>query len=59
MKLHEFQAKDLLAKSGIPTPQGQLVKDSDQASKVAQTIPGPHGWSKPRSIREEEVKRAV
>jgi succinyl-CoA synthetase beta subunit len=41
MKLHEFQAKDLLAKSGIPTPQGQLVKDSDQASKVAQTIPGP------------------
>ena len=41
MKLHEFQAKDLLADFGIPTPEGQLVKDSDQASKAAQIIPGP------------------
>jgi succinyl-CoA synthetase beta subunit len=41
MKLHEFQAKALLAGSGIPTPQGQLVKNPDQASEVAQTIPGP------------------
>ncbi len=41
MKLHEFQAKDLLTKLGIPTPQGQLVKDPDQAFKAAQIIPGP------------------
>jgi succinyl-CoA synthetase beta subunit len=41
MKLHEFQAKDFLSKSGIPIPRGQLVTDSDQASKVPQIIDGP------------------
>ena len=41
MKLHEFQAKDLLTKLGIPTPQGQLVKDPDQAPEAARIIPGP------------------
>jgi len=41
MKLHEYQAKDFLSKSGIPTPRGQLVTDSDQASKVTQMISGP------------------
>jgi succinyl-CoA synthetase beta subunit len=41
MKLHEFQAKDLLANSGIPTPKGQLVKNPDEAAEVAQIIPGP------------------
>ena len=41
MKLHEYQAKDFLNKSGIPTPRGQLVTTSDQASKVTQMISGP------------------
>lgn len=41
MKLHEFQAKELLSKFGISTPRGQLVTDSDQASRVTQMISGP------------------
>jgi len=41
MKLHEYQAKDILGKSGIQIPNGQLVTDSDQAAKVAHIINGP------------------
>jgi succinyl-CoA synthetase beta subunit len=41
MKLHEFQAKDILGKAGITVPNGQLVTTSDQATKVVQIIKGP------------------
>ncbi len=41
MKLHEFQAKDIFRKSGIPTPEGQLITSVDQATKAAQTVNGP------------------
>lgn len=41
MKLHEFQAKNILGKSGIPVPNGELVTNSDQATKVVQIIKGP------------------
>ena len=41
MKLHEYQAKDIFRKSGIPTPNGELVTSSDQAKKVIKVINGP------------------
>ncbi|MFO7986862.1 MAG: ADP-forming succinate--CoA ligase subunit beta [Desulfatiglandaceae bacterium] len=41
MKLHEYQAKDIFMKSGIPIPNGQLVTSADQANKVTQIISGP------------------
>ena len=41
MKLHEYQTKDIFRRSGIPTPNGQLVTSSDQAAKAAQIIDGP------------------
>ncbi|MCD6297339.1 MAG: ADP-forming succinate--CoA ligase subunit beta [Deltaproteobacteria bacterium] len=41
MKLHEYQAKDIFGKSGIPVPNGQLVTIVDQATKVTQIISGP------------------
>ncbi|MBW1702884.1 MAG: ADP-forming succinate--CoA ligase subunit beta [Deltaproteobacteria bacterium] len=41
MKLHEFQAKDILGKAGITVPNGQLVTTSDQATTVVQIIKGP------------------
>jgi len=41
MKLHEYQAKELFSKSGIPVPRGQLVVSSDQASKATRTVQGP------------------
>ncbi len=41
MKLHEYQAKDILSKSGILIPNGQLVTTAEQATKAAQIINGP------------------
>ncbi|MBW1703331.1 MAG: succinate--CoA ligase subunit beta, partial [Deltaproteobacteria bacterium] len=41
MKLHEYEAKDIFGKSGIPIPNGQLVTVVDQATKVTQIISGP------------------
>ena len=40
MKLHEYQAKEIFLKSGIPIPNGQLVTTAEQATKAAQTIKG-------------------
>ena len=41
MKIHEYQAKEIFGKSGIPVPNGQVVTASDQVSKVTQIINGP------------------
>lgn len=41
MKIHEYQAKDIFGKSGIPVPNGQVVTSSDEATKVCQIINGP------------------
>jgi succinyl-CoA synthetase beta subunit len=41
MKLHEYQAKEILGKSGIPIPTGQMVSSSEQATKATQIIKGP------------------
>ena len=41
MKLHEYQAKDIFRKSGIPVPNSQLVTDSDQAFKAIKILNGP------------------
>ena len=41
MKIHEYQAKDIFGKSGIPVPNGQVVTSPDEATKVCQIINGP------------------
>jgi succinyl-CoA synthetase beta subunit len=41
MKLHEYQAKDIFKKSGIPIPNGQLITEASQASEAVQSINGP------------------
>jgi len=41
MKLHEYQAKEIFGRSGIPIPSGQLVTSPDQATKATQIIQGP------------------
>ena len=41
MKLHEFQAKDLFRKFGIPVPEGQIVTSGDEAIAAAENINGP------------------
>ncbi|MBW1816325.1 MAG: ADP-forming succinate--CoA ligase subunit beta [Deltaproteobacteria bacterium] len=41
MKLHEYQAKDILGKSGIRIPNGQLITTAEQITKVTKIINGP------------------
>lgn len=40
MKIHEYQAKDLLREYGIPTTQGSVAASAAQAEKIAQELGG-------------------
>jgi len=40
MKIHEYQAKEVLRKFGVPTPRGVSCFSVDEAVKAAQTVPG-------------------
>src|SRR4029079_12989039 len=40
MKIHEYQAKALLAKYGVPVPQGEVVFNADDAAGVATRLGG-------------------
>jgi len=41
MKLFEFEAKNILAKCGIPTPRGGLTTDASQAQEVVSKLKPP------------------
>ncbi len=41
MKVHEYQAKALLAEHGIPIPQGRAASSPDEARRIAADIDGP------------------
>jgi len=41
MKIHEYQAKGIFKKSGIPVPDGQVVTTPDEAGKACQAVNGP------------------
>ena len=38
MKIHEYQAKELLKKFGVPVPSGKTVEKADDAQKAAAEI---------------------
>jgi succinyl-CoA synthetase beta subunit len=38
MKIHEYQAKAILAKFGVPVPRGEVVEKKDEARAVAQRL---------------------
>jgi succinyl-CoA synthetase beta subunit len=40
MNLHEFQAKQLFNRYGVPTPQGQAVTDAAEARQAAELLTG-------------------
>ena len=40
MKIHEYQAKELFRKYGVPTPEGRVAFSSAEAVEVAQTLGG-------------------
>ncbi|SPD74757.1 succinyl-CoA synthetase, beta subunit [uncultured Desulfobacterium sp.] len=41
MKLHEYQAKEIFSKEGIPTPNGHLVDSADEIPKAMRAVTGP------------------
>ena len=41
MNIHEYQAKDLLAKYGVPVPAGHAAMSVDEAVAAAEKLPGP------------------
>ena len=41
MKLHEYQAKELLARYGVPVPRGRVARTPDEAAAVAEELGGP------------------
>ena len=41
MNIHEYQAKDLLAKFGVPVPEGFAAMSVEDAVRAAKQLPGP------------------
>ena len=41
MNIHEYQAKDLLAKFGVPVPAGFAAMSVDEAVAASEKLPGP------------------
>jgi succinyl-CoA synthetase beta subunit len=41
MKVHEYQAKAVLAEYGVPTPKGRVAETADEAAAIAEEIGGP------------------
>ncbi|MCL6741321.1 ADP-forming succinate--CoA ligase subunit beta [Sphingomonas sp. RB56-2] len=41
MNIHEYQAKELLAKFGVPVPAGHAAMSVDEAVEAARQLPGP------------------
>jgi succinyl-CoA synthetase beta subunit len=41
MKLHEYQAKQILSEFGVPTPQGEVVSTPADAKAVAEQLGKP------------------
>ena len=40
MKLHEYQSKDLLAKYGVPVPEGEVTTTAEGAKAIAEKLGG-------------------
>jgi succinyl-CoA synthetase beta subunit len=41
MKIHEYQAKEIFRRFGVPTPRGEMVTSAEDARKVAQKLGAP------------------
>ena len=40
MKIHEYQAKEILDKGGIPVPKGSVAKTPEEAAAAASELDG-------------------
>ena len=41
MKVHEYQAKEVLARYGVPVPNGRVAASADEASTIAADLGTP------------------
>ena len=63
MNIHEYQAKDLFEKFGVPSPKGRMAESPEEAKKIAEEINGQtvikaqvHAWG--RGDPHRELRRA-
>ena len=40
MKIHEYQAKELLAKYGVPIPKGRVATTPEEAAEITTEVGG-------------------
>ncbi len=40
MKIHEYQAKEILRRYGVPTPKSQMTRDAAEVPKIAESLGG-------------------
>ena len=40
MKIHEYQAKEILRRFGVPTPQGRVIDDASEARAICEELGG-------------------
>ncbi|MGH9356415.1 MAG: ATP-grasp domain-containing protein, partial [Terriglobia bacterium] len=41
VKIHEYQAKQILAQHGVAVPRGEAIQQPDEARTVAERLGGP------------------
>lgn len=66
MKIHEYQAKQLLAAAGVPVPRGSIAKTPEDAAKAFRELGGPlavvksqiHAGGRGKGRFKEEPKQA-
>ncbi len=40
MKIHEYQAKEILRRYGVATPKGQVTDDPEEAGRICESMGG-------------------
>ena len=58
MNIHEYQAKELLARFGVTVPQGRVAYTAEQASFAASELGG-WNWAVKAQIHSGRVARPV
>jgi succinyl-CoA synthetase beta subunit len=41
MKIHEYQAKQILTRYGVRIPRGEIANTKEEARKIAEKLAGP------------------
>ena len=56
MKIHEFQAKEILRKAGVPVPRGIVARTADEAAAAFANWAADRPSSKPRSMPADAAR---